>query len=201
MRRCERITMWAGAVLVVATAIAAITVLVVQGSRPIVRPERSEVIPADIAWMVFSVCWTETPSTAGSMTLSTEVVDERGRVEVIDSDLTEEEIQAYESATNDCLARYRIEDPNAAVFAGGAYVDTPAERMLLADIGWRWMLPCVAAHGISGYVPKPSDYLADDQAPWMNYYYAVVDLNRPTLVDDALAARLDCGPGAQPYAG
>ncbi|MBN9140168.1 MAG: hypothetical protein J0H23_05010 [Micrococcales bacterium] len=200
MRRAERITMWTGAVLVAATAIVAIAVLAVQGSRPIVRPERSEVIPADIAWTVFSVCWTETPSTAGSMAVSTEVVDERGRVEVIESDLTEEETHAYESAIDDCLARYRIEDPNAAVFAGGEYVDTPAERMLLADIGWRWMLPCVAEHGVDGYVPKPSDYLSESQAPWMNYY-AVADLGRPDVVDTVLAARLDCGPGAQPYAG
>lgn len=62
---------------------------------------------------------------------------------------------------------------------------------------WRWLRPCLLAHGGAPAAPDPTAYLAGDDAPWLEYYA----LYAWPSFDELLAARHACGPAAGSLAG
>lgn len=193
MRRSERITAWAGLALVAATTLTTVVVLVEHGTRAVAVPEQSELLPADLAWSLFSAC-TLGPSFSGAMSVDSS--DGRMRVDITESSLSNDAELAYEARVNACLAEYRIEDVNAVYLRG---ISDRADRMVAYDVALRWLLPCLAAHGIErDDVPTLADYLAENSAPWLGYYNTTSADRRgfETLV----AARRACGSSTAPFA-
>ena len=196
MRRTERITMWAGAVLVVGAIAGGASFLAGNGARPAPHPARdSDLVPEDVAWAVFEHCnppdeqWTRSIS-AWSMSYA----DGSLHVEAIGTSPLPEEDRAYVDGVNQCLSRYAIRQKLYDYDA--RRIDGPAERLLAYDVAARWLIPCIVGHAADpGYMVGPDAYLDEEQAPWYSYY----SLGDAEL-DDVLAARRECGVASQPYA-
>jgi len=194
MRRSERITAWAGLALVAATTLTTVVVLVEHGTRAVAVPETSERLPSDLSWSLLSMCLGAEGGFPGAM--STGTSDGRMRVDVTESELPPEEELAYETRVNDCLAEYPIEDWSTLYFGG---IRHPAQRLVAYDVARRWLLPCLAAHGIERD-PQPtlSAYLAEGSAPWLGYYDTTPRERRG--FEALVVARRACGPAAAPFA-
>ncbi len=197
MRRSERILGWAGAVLVSAAVAAVTAILVVNGGR--VAPDTRSValVPADIAWTVYLHCSIQADTT---LTLEGAVAIEQERdimrISVIDSPAPAEDVTRYEGLVNDCLAAYPAEDP-AEIDYTGERIDADAERLLVYDVAYRWLQPCLAGHGVPlTVVPGVRDYLGELRWPWNDVYGFPPDAER---FDDFVRARIDCGSGHEPY--
>ncbi|MFT4285120.1 MAG: hypothetical protein QM598_09845 [Protaetiibacter sp.] len=197
MRRPERITMWTGAALVAVAVAASVTALIAQGARELEPPARPALIPSELFWSVFAACVYNGPAGAAPEGgISVGVVDHRMRIEVTDSALPPEQLASFLAATDECFARYPIEDERS--YAGNS-LGSRAERLLAYDVAQRWLMPCLEAHGVlPQWIPAVGDYLSDGNVPWYSYYQ---DYGRPGDggLDDIIEARFVCGPGYQPY--
>ena len=197
MRRSERVTAVVGAALLAGAVIASTVGLLAHGSRAVAASQRPALIPADVGWALFSACSLsedgEPLMLEGAMSVA--VVDERMRVEVIDSPATPEEVRSYEDTVNSCLDGYPTEDPAANDYSGNS-LGSHGERLLAYEVARRWLLPCLAGHDqLPQRIPTLADYLADGHVPWYEYY----SYDGQTSFDAFLEARYVCGPGYQPF--
>lgn len=197
MRRSERWTAVAGAVLIVAASAAALAALTVHGAatRDVVAAD--DRVPEDLFWPWVLSCQggattpivnvTYDPQGAVDLTVAvldpdapygTPLLDERG-----DAIVDEEASRAIE----ECLSTRRLEVPARYRPA------SPAERLLIYDWAVRWQAPCLDARGFVVDVPPVDGFVGPDQVPWFllsnrDWFAEEYDF------DAVLAARHACEP-------